>query len=537
MTTSTPTSALSHFQISESGVLVQESDTPVLVLSVDGQYVWSFTPARDGHPADGGTLVPWPEVLHRFLDGTAVFTIADYEGEVLYEERVPLGSGEGEISIVDKSGHPLSVDKVGHLARSFEATDEKIRDEILDGTRRALADLRDHAGVEAYLNYGALLGAVREGRMLGHDSDTDLCYLSEHTFPADVIRESYAVERVMRARGWNLVRMSGGDIKLFLPLSDGRQCQIDVFVAFYVPDAIGAGPFFQLGNRSGDLPREAIVPLSTIELHGYEFPAPADPEAMLAFLYGPHWRTPDPSFKYEDPPAGVRRLDGWLRGFRNNVQEWNELYATRGKELRSEPSSFVRWVAGQLPEGAKVVDVGAGAIGRDRRFLAESGHPVHSVDYTHTATASARRQANRTKLPITTEVINLGDARAVLYLGAVLSRDPHHLYARDLLGSLNPAARAHLWTLARMALRPTGAKLYAEFAVTGEGLDAPEPRGLVRRLDLDVVRTEIAAAGGGVESVDLVDSEDVFGNPVPQVARLRASWPTPHLTKETQNHV
>ena len=37
------------------------------------------------------------------------------------------------------------------------------------------------AGVEAFLAYGTLLGAVREGRLLGHDSDADLGYVSRHT--------------------------------------------------------------------------------------------------------------------------------------------------------------------------------------------------------------------------------------------------------------------------------------------------------------------------------------------------------------------
>ncbi|MGH3349554.1 MAG: class I SAM-dependent methyltransferase, partial [Nocardioides sp.] len=208
MTVSSPAPG-GQYGISDEGVLVRDSSTPVLVLSFDGQYVWSLTPERDGHPVDGGLLVPWPGVLTRFLNGSATVAIADYDGEVLFEEKVSLGTGEDTISIVDGSGNPLSVDKVGHLTRSFEATDESIRAEILEGTQRVLADLRDVVGVEAYLNYGALLGAIREGRMLGHDSDTDVCYLSKHTVPAEIITESYAIERTMRERGWSILRMSG----------------------------------------------------------------------------------------------------------------------------------------------------------------------------------------------------------------------------------------------------------------------------------------------------------------------------------------
>ena len=43
-----------------------------------------------------------------------------------------------------------------------------------------MRDLTEGCGLEAYLNYGALLGAVRDGAMIAHDSDTDVCYLSQH---------------------------------------------------------------------------------------------------------------------------------------------------------------------------------------------------------------------------------------------------------------------------------------------------------------------------------------------------------------------
>ena len=151
------------------------------------------------------------------------------------------------IRLEDPHGHPLAVNKVGNLTRVFAETDDAARAEILAGHRAgARRPARRTAGVEAYLNYGCLLGAVREGRMIGTDCDADVCYLSEQTHPADVILESYALERAMLDRGWPTVRMSGGDFKVLLRLADGRTVYVDVFVAFYVD-----GVFYQLGNRSG----------------------------------------------------------------------------------------------------------------------------------------------------------------------------------------------------------------------------------------------------------------------------------------------
>lgn len=507
-------------EVTDQGVVVREAARVPLVLHVDGAYVWSFTPARDGRPHRQGCLVPWPAVLEPFLNGAAVVAVREATGDrVLFEGEVVLGDARGRISIVDGRGHPLCVDKVGHLARAFAATGDGVRDEILAGTQRALRDLREACGVEAYLNYGALLGAVRDGAMIAHDSDTDVCYLSRHTSPADIIRESYAVQRTLRALGWRTLRMSGGDVKLLLPLSDGRLCHIDVFVAFHVD-----GVFYQLGNRSGVLPAAAVLPVSTVTLHGYDFPAPADPEAMLAFVYGPGWRVPDPSFRYADPPAGVRRLDGWLRGFRTDMGRWTEFYESgRAREVPRRRSDFARWVHAQLPAGEPVADLGAGT-GRDAFFFAGRGRPVRAYDFSRGARARIQARLRAREAPVEVRGLILNELRSVLVTGAELAREPHHLYARRLLDCVDEAARDNLWRLARMALRH-GESLFLEFGATGHRLPDPAPAGLARRLDPAVVRREIARAGGVVLVEEVGPADDLMGAPDPAVCRMRVTWP------------
>src|SRR5699024_8774429 len=99
----------------------------------------------------------------------------------------------------------------------------------------------------------------------------------------------------------------------------------------------------QLGGRSGSLPRSALTPASTVTLEGVPLPAPADPEQVLAFLYGSGWRTPDPAFQNVDPVAGLARIGGWFGGGRRHLPRWNQVLRDRRAEVPRRGSPFATW--------------------------------------------------------------------------------------------------------------------------------------------------------------------------------------------------
>lgn len=505
--------------VTDSHLVVPWTATGSVVVSFDDTYVWSFTAPRDARPSRRGWQVAWPDVLRSRLTGTAQVRLG-LDGTTLFDAPVAFGGSHEPLTLRDRHGHPLAVDKMGHLTRVFSETGEEVRHQVVDGVGQALADLRDE-GYDAHLSYGCLLGAVRDGRMIGHDSDADLAYLSAHTSPADVIRESYAMERALRRRGWRVLRMSGADLKLFHRLGDGRTVHIDVFGAFHVGDT-----FYQLGGRSGRLPREALTPVSQVTLEGVELPAPGRPEAVLEFLYGPGWRVPDPAFANVDPPEGLRRLSGWLHGVRTDVIGWNELYRDRRAEIPWRPSPFARWADALLGDGTPIAEIGCGT-GRDCAWFVRRGRPVRAYDYAGTAIRQTRRRLVRAGAGAAdVAALALNDRRSVLVAGAELARSPlpTSLYARGVVGCLDDEARDHLWLLASMSLR-RGGTLLLEFAATGT--DEPsDPAGLHRRTDPADVIAGIRRRGGVVDHVDVGPGLDFFDRPDPRVARIVAHWTT-----------
>lgn len=505
------------FAVSDTGLVVPRRLRGTVVVSFDGRYVWSFRTPQDARRTRDGWSVDWPGVLHPRLAGTTRVQL-HHGGATWYDEPVAFGGDHRPLELRDRHGHELAVDKMGHLTRVFAETAPGERRAVAEAVAVLIGDLRSR-GHQAQLSYGCLLGAVRDGRMIGHDSDADLAYLSRHTSPADVIRESYEMERELRRLGRRVIRMSGADLKVLHPLTDGRVVHIDVFAAFHVGDT-----FYLLGGRSGRLPREAFEPARPVVLEGVEMAGPADPAAVLEFLYGPGWRTPDPAFQNDDPPEGLARLDGWLRGVRNDVPAWNELYRDRRTEVPWRPSTFARWTDALLDDGAAIAELGCGS-GRDAGWFARRGRPVRAYDFAGTAIRQTRRRLVRAGAePGAVASLALNDRRSVLLAGAELTRTPApvSLYARGLVGCLDDEALGHLWLLASMALR-RGGRLLLEFASGGTEAVSP-PAGLHRRVDPDAVVAGIRARGGVVDHLEVGPGQDFFDRPDPRVARVVAHW-------------
>jgi hypothetical protein len=249
---------------------------------------------------------------------------------------------------------------------------------------------------------------------------------------------------------------------------------------------------------------------------------------MLRATYGERWRIPDPSFRYQSPTSLHRRFNGWYGGLIGGRKHWGQFAATAARVVPAEPSPFARWVADTYPSTRPLVDLGAGT-GRDTVWFANRwARPGIAVDFVPRNLVRALRRRPRRKkkqAPVTVEVLNLYDLRAVLALGARLSRtdEPVDLYARFLLHGLHPEGRDHVFRLASMALR-RGGFLFLEFRTRRDRRRRKTFRGPRTYLAPRRVRAEIERHGGRVVFEEHGTGLAPFRNEDPHVCRMVATW-------------
>jgi len=453
-----------------------------------------------------------PAVLEPYLLGSTVVTVREHiSGRVLHEQEVTFGSAPGRVRIVDNDGYPLAVTKWGSLARPFSAASPE-SEQLLVDLEKVFLLLNDELGMDAFIAYGTLLGAVRNGSFIGHDNDADISYYSRHQHPADILRESYWLQRQLQERGWLVKRVTGGFIQVWVNEGASSVQKIDVFTAYHVGDWFA----IDLWVRAR-LPPEAILPRGEIELEGRPMPAPGDPDAVLAATYGDEWRVPDPSFMFRAPRSTSTRSAGWFGSRSRGRGRWKDALAGSAGDGLMEPSDFARWVAARIPGHEPVVDVGCG-LGADALWLARDQRQVLGVDYVSGALEAAAERAEQHGRSAQFEMVNFYELRGVLSKAACIAATVPSpcLYARHVIEALEPDGQENFWLMAKTVLGG-GGRLFIEFH-TGSGRPGPNADSLQGMLDPGDVASAIQSHGGTVLHRELtIDGAR-------EVCRMVAGW-------------
>jgi hypothetical protein len=164
-------------------------------------------------------------------------------------------------------------------------------------------------GLTHFLIDGTLLGAVREGDFIAHDTDIDLGVLFEEWEARTVFDLTHRLNQKRL-----VLNHQFGDFDHHFELSFHRDgIKIDLF--FYRRDG-EYRIFHAFKNGARHMPTDLITyeyPAALIEnlkplaFHGESYPAPTDPVAVLECKYGPNWRTPVTDWDWQYGPRNVRK--------------------------------------------------------------------------------------------------------------------------------------------------------------------------------------------------------------------------------------
>ena len=253
-----------------------------------------------GERVGGPWLVAWPRALRGSSTAPPGARRARQRRRV-YDAEVRFGDGDA-----GRRRRPAGCPRhrqVARLAQTFDtASAEQVRP-LLDSIERCWP--AERRGVDAFPAYGTLLGAVRGGALIGHDSDADLGYVSDHTHPVDVVRESFRLQRSLAAMGYRISRYSGGAFKVDVPRATAR-CAGSTCSRGFLAD----GHLHLMGEIRAPFDATWSSRSAPRARGSSSSPRRRTPTACSRRLR-PVWRVPDPAYKFETPradPAPAQRL-------------------------------------------------------------------------------------------------------------------------------------------------------------------------------------------------------------------------------------
>jgi hypothetical protein len=186
------------------------------------------------------------------------------------------------------------------MASLFPEKSEEFKKQLLDEMSFFEDFFYRNFAITIYLNYGTLLGAIREANFAGTDHDIDISYLSLVHTASDVIKEMKMIYNVL-AENKLLKRTWKNHGQAHITFTNEEQ-MIDLFTSWI--DIDNNYWTCQWGTPGKS---DIILPFKRAKFADREFFVPNKSEEILSYLYGCDWKTP----KNEHPSNYLQRI-WWL---------------------------------------------------------------------------------------------------------------------------------------------------------------------------------------------------------------------------------
>lgn len=355
----------------------------------------------------------------------------------------------------DKLANGYVLSQWGRLQLS-KRLDTEWQQSVLALYERVRALLDAHLGMDAFVIYGTLLGAVRDGGYIGHDVDFDAAYVSGLRTGPEAAEE---LTRIALALVEDGLRVEAFPACLHIIDPDHADHRIDLFHTFFDEEGLLRFPFGVAGST--DFHESQWSGTEDIALPGGTALAPRNPESLIEHLYGADWRLPKPGFNW-DLDRTSAAIDGRLSVEQRTKVYWADFYA---RTEYTTGSTFFEFVSARPGTPGTVVDIGCGD-GRDSCAFGTTGRRVLGLDQSPVGIEHARRRAE--DLGLDEVEFRTCDVSSVDDLGTALDavRDPAGaptlFYLRFFLHAIHEQVQVALLDAIDAHARP-GDQLAAEF--------------------------------------------------------------------------
>jgi hypothetical protein len=293
----------------------------------------------------------------------------------------PISRGKYSFNdLLDKMQNGFVFNQFGSLIRSIKHDPEQSANlaSLYNQLRQDLLDIQ----VEMFAFYGSLLGAIRENGFIGHDHDFDCAYIIPHKDPKQVVQFAADVARHLMEKGYIVTAKA---TTVYIAHSSWKNVYIDLFHLYFNNHGDLVCPF---GSMSTGFKADDFMGVAARPFHNFEIHTPEPAEAIVAFLYGSDWRTPNRGFNWKLDRRFYCKKARFPEKLRNELY-WDNYYTISRNEA---PSSFQEFIAAYGLQFNRVVEIGCGN-GRDSLGFGRGGYPVIGCDLSSNAILAATKQA------------------------------------------------------------------------------------------------------------------------------------------------